>query len=414
MMNRRRFVATAGGAVLGRALQAAAQNPIRSITLAPIECRFHKFVAMNAYDTVPKGHTYKNTLVRVKTAEGVEGIGVMGYPEPDADFRTAIQTLIGADPLSLYEMKDGRITGRAPTFAAVLQRYRHLDGPLFDLIGKLTNKPAWQLIGSSARDRVEVYDGTLYFSDVWFPRAGIRAVEEEVEEALKKGYRGVKLKMGRGSKWMEREAGTARDIAVTLAVRRAGGKDFKLLVDANNGYKDHHEHVWRYVSETAPANLHFMEEMFPENVAHYTALRDRMDKAGIKTLIAEGENEREIAAFLPYLKPRRLYDVVQMDIRTGGFVDNIALAKVAEEAGAVSIPHNWGAQIGGYMGLHLAKAVRAVAAAEDDRSVCDVIIADGYTFRDGSYSVPEKPGLSLQIDQKIYEMKCKRAEVVVS
>jgi L-alanine-DL-glutamate epimerase-like enolase superfamily enzyme len=239
-------------------------------------------------------------------------------------------------------------------------------------------------------------------------------VEEEVEEALKKGYRGVKLKMGRGSKWMEREAGTARDIAVTLAVRRAGGKDFKLLVDANNGYKDHQEHAWRYVSETAPANLHWIEEIFPQNVEHYAALRDRMANARIKSLIAEGENEREIAAFLPYLKPRRLYDVVQMDIRTGGFIDNMALARVAEEAGAVSVPHNWGAQIGCYMGVHLAKAVRAVAAAEDDRSICDVIIADGYVFRDGSYSVPEKPGLSLQIDQKIYDMKCKRAEVVVS
>ena len=139
-----------------------------------------------------------------------------------------------------------------------------------------------------------------------------------------------------------------------------------------------------------------------------------MAKARIKSLIAEGENEREIAAFLPYLKPRRLYDVVQMDIRTGGFIDNIALARVAEEAGAVSVPHNWGAQIGCYMGLQLAKAVRAVPAAEDDRSVCDVITADGYNFRDGYYSVPEKPGLSLHVDQKVYDMKCKRAEVVIS
>ncbi|MBC8167692.1 MAG: hypothetical protein H7Y20_17715 [Bryobacteraceae bacterium] len=414
MISRRNFSTAAAAAIMGRALRAAAQDPIRSITLAPVECRFHKFVAMNAYDTVPKGHTYRNTLVRIATAAGAEGIGIMGYPEPDAEFRAALQKLIGADPLSLYEMKDGRITGRSPAFAPVLQKYRHLDGPLFDLIGKLTNKPAWQLIGPSARERVEVYDGTLYFSDVWFPKAGVRAVEEEVEEALKKGYGGVKLKMGRGSKWMEREAGTARDIAVTLAVRRAGGKNFKLLVDANNGYKDHHEHAWRYVSETSAANLHWIEEIFPENVQHYTALRDRMTKAGIKSLIAEGENEREIAAFLPYLKPRRLYDVVQMDIRTGGFVDNIALARVAEEAGAVSVPHNWGAQVGCYMGLHLAKAVRAVAAAEDDRSVCDVIVADGYTFRDGSYSVSDKPGLSLQIDRKLYDLKCKAGETVIT
>jgi L-alanine-DL-glutamate epimerase-like enolase superfamily enzyme len=213
---------------------------------------------------------------------------------------------------------------------------------------------------------------------------------------------------------MEREAGTARDIEVTLAARRAGGKDFKLLVDANNGYKDHHDHVWRYVSETAPADLHWIEEMFPENVQHYGALRDRMAKANIRTLIAEGENEREIAAFAPYLRPRRLYDVVQMDIRTGGFIDNAELARLAAEAGAVCVPHNWGSQVGCYMGLHLSKALRAVPAAEDDRSTCDVFIADGYDFKDGYYSVPDKPGMSLHIDEKLYGMKCKQAEVVVS
>jgi L-alanine-DL-glutamate epimerase-like enolase superfamily enzyme len=169
-MNRRAFLAlTAASAASG-----AAAAKIRRITLAPIECRFHKFVAMNSYDKVPKGHTYSNTLVRIQTDQGVEGVGVMGYPTPDPQFHQALKTLIGADPHSLYEMKDGRITGRASAFSGVLSSYRHLDGPLFDLIGKLTSKPAWQLIGPSIRDRVEVYDGTLYFSDVWFSDRGAR------------------------------------------------------------------------------------------------------------------------------------------------------------------------------------------------------------------------------------------------
>jgi L-alanine-DL-glutamate epimerase-like enolase superfamily enzyme len=264
------------------------------------------------------------------------------------------------------------------------------------------------------RDRVEVYDGTLYFSDVWFPRIGVKAVVEETEEAWKRGYRGVKLKMGRGSKWMEREAGTLRDIEVTNAVRRAVGKEMRVLVDANNGYRDHHEYLWRYISETAASDVGWFEEMFPENVEHYTTLRERLQKAGIRTQIAEGENESEVAAFLPYLKPKRLYDVVQMDIRRGGFVDNAELARVAAEAGAQCVPHNWGSQIGCFMGLHLARAVRNVPAAEDDRSSCDVVIAEGYRFRDGYYTVPDTPGLSLSIDMKLYDMKCAKAEVLVS
>lgn len=409
-MNRRAFLALAAAS----RPSGAAVAKIRRITLAPIECRFHKFVAMNSYDKAPKGHTYSNTLIRIQTDQGVEGIGVMGYTAPDPPFHEALLSLIGADPLSLYAMNDGRITGRASGFAGVLRQYRHLDGPLFDLIGKLTSKPAWQLIGPAVRDRVEVYDGTLYFSDIWFSDRGTRAIVEEVEEAQKKGYTGVKLKMGRGWKWMDREAGVLRDIEVTNAVRKAVGPQMKVLVDGNNGYQNDMDRLWRYITGTAADNLHWLEEMIPEDVAAYTALRGRMEQAGIKAMIAEGESVRDPAQFEPYLRPRRLFDVLQMDIRTGGFLDNIAVARMAESVRATSIPHNWGSQIGGYMGLQLAKAIAAVPAAEDDRSTCDIVIADGYGFRGGSYSVPDSPGLSLKIDEKAYQLKCRSAEVVIS
>ncbi|MGH9632360.1 MAG: hypothetical protein ACRD7E_28985, partial [Bryobacteraceae bacterium] len=79
MNTRRSFLAAACGAVTAGTLRAApAPDAIRSITLAPVECRFHKFVAMNSYDVAPKGHTYSNTLVRIRTGDGAEGLGVMG------------------------------------------------------------------------------------------------------------------------------------------------------------------------------------------------------------------------------------------------------------------------------------------------------------------------------------------------
>ena len=71
-------------------MQAAVGDMIRGIALAPVECRFHKFVAMNSYDTAPKGHTYSNTLVCIRTGDGAEGVGVMGYASPDAAFLQAL------------------------------------------------------------------------------------------------------------------------------------------------------------------------------------------------------------------------------------------------------------------------------------------------------------------------------------
>jgi L-alanine-DL-glutamate epimerase-like enolase superfamily enzyme len=425
-MNRRYFIsALAASTITSATANASAilsparrkRSPsvaIKSVALAPFEGRFHRFVAMNSYDKAPKGHTYPQTMVRIATDQGIEGVGVMGYAAPNAELHQSLKRLIGANPLELYEMKDGRIVGRSPGFADILGRYRFLDGALMDLIGKLSGKPVWQLIGKSARDRVEVYDGTLYFSDVWFRDRGVRAVVEETEEAQKKGYRGVKLKLGRGWKWMDKEEGLRRDIEVVRAVRKAVGPQMKLMTDANNGYQKDPERAWRLLAETADANLYMIEEIFPEDVQQYTDLRAKMHQAGMKTLIADGENASNIALFKPYLEPRRLMDILQMDIRTGGLLDNLTLARMGEAAGAVSIPHNWGSQVGGLMGLHLAKAVPNVIAAEDDRSTCDLIVAEGYEFRNGTYSVPERPGLSIRVNEDVYKLKCKSGETLIT
>jgi L-alanine-DL-glutamate epimerase-like enolase superfamily enzyme len=249
---------------------------------------------------------------------------------------------------------------------------------------------------------------------VWFRDRGVRAVVEEAEEAVKSGYGGLKLKVGRGWKWMEPEAGFRRDVEVIHAVRKAVGEGVRIMVDANNGYQKEPERAWRLLAETAADHVYWLEEPFPEEVARYTELRARMRKADLQTLIADGESARQIEDLLPFLEPKVLVDVLQMDIRTCGLLENASLARRAGPLGAMCIPHNWGSQLGVLMGLQIAKAVRAVPAAEDDRSTCDVLIPDGYEFRGGSYAIPDKPGLSVQVDEDAYRLKCKASEVVVS
>jgi D-galactarolactone cycloisomerase len=412
-MNRRLFLSTCAASAVGNRLRAAGPHIIR-ITLANTEGRFHKYVTMNAYDKAPKGHTYVNTVIRIQTNSGIEGAGVMGYSLPAPALLAELKTLIGANPLELYQMEAGRIVGRNPQYASTLERYRFLDGPLFDLVGKLTGKAAWQLIGESVRDRVDVYDGTLYFSDVWFQDRGVRAVIEEAEEAQRSGYRAIKLKLGRGFKWMDKEGGLQRDIEVVRAVRKAVGPDMRIMADPNNGYRGDRERAWRLMAETAESKLYWMEEIFPEQVEDYSWLKDKMEKAGIRTLIADGENFDQPAEFDPYLKPRRLMDVLQTDIRRCGFLDNLAVTRKAEPVGAVVMPHNWGSHTGVLMALQMAKAVRNIPGAEDDRSTCDVFTTEGYEFHDGMYTVPNKPGLSHRIDEAVYTLKCKASEIVVS
>ncbi len=416
-MNRRHFMVSLG-TTLGAAgaVRAApkAQVRITKITLATVQGRFHKFVAMNSYDTAPKGHTYTNTLVRIATDQGVEGVGVMAYAPPDKEFHVALRQLVGLDPAALYQFQDGRITDRADSHGELLARYKHLDGPLFDLIGKLRGVPCWKLMGEAVRDRTDLYDGTLYFSDIWFRDRGARAVVEEVLEAQRMGYPAVKIKVGRGSKWMEPEEGLQRDIEVLRAVREAVGPHLKINADANNGYRDDYARAWRLLEGSKAADLNFIEEIFPEDVGLYTKLRGQMKQAGLRTIVADGENFTEASSFDPYLKPRRLMDIVQLDIRRGGFIEGMKMARKAEVAGAVSIPHNWGSQVGLFMGLHLAKAIKVVGGAEDDRSTCDAVVAKGYEYADGTYTTSDEPGLGITVNEDVYREKYQAGETVIS
>ncbi len=411
-MNRRFFLLGLASSAVSRA--AAPAPRITKLIFTPIQGRFHKFVAMNSYDTAPKGHTYTNTLVRIQTDQGVEGVGVMEYALPDEAFYGAVKSLLNANPLEIYKRHDGFIAGRNPSHEGLLRQYKHLDGPLFDLIGKLENVPCWRLIGNSVREQCEVYDGTLYFSDVWFKDRGVEAVVEEVMEAQRKGYRGVKLKVGRGWKWMPPQEGLERDIAVLKAVRKAAGPQLKIKADANNGFRNDTERGWRLLAETRDVKLTFIEELFPESVEAYKGLRARLKKEGIELPIADGENLQAADQFTPYLQPERLMDVVQLDIRRGGFVDNIQLANMAGPAGVISLPHNWGSQVGVLMGLHMAKAMKSVTGAEDDRSTCDAVIAEGYEFKNGFYTVSNQPGLGIRVNDPVYREKYLANETVLS
>src|SRR5690606_24772082 len=117
--------------------------------------------------------------------------------------------LIGRDPLDFWRPGTG--------IESPLGRG---DAPLIDLIGRFLDKPAWLLFGGFGPERVPAYDGSIYFADL-IPEHASRPIErifEEVDHALARGHRGFKVKVGRGAKWMEREAGFARDVEVVRAI----------------------------------------------------------------------------------------------------------------------------------------------------------------------------------------------------
>jgi L-alanine-DL-glutamate epimerase-like enolase superfamily enzyme len=278
--------------------------------------------------------------------------------------------------------------------------------PLWDLAGKVLEKPAYELLGGKGPDRIKVYDGSIYFADL-LPENADRPLDrfkQEIDMGLAIGHRTFKIKIGRGAKWMERKAGDARDIDVLKTIRAHTGPDIVLAVDANNGYDL--TGTKRLLSALPNFNFAFVEEMFPEVVEECLALKAFIRENHWKALVADGETQSELAAFEPFIEHRAI-DVLQGDMNHFGLEGILAEAAAAKPAGIQVAPHNWGSLIGFYKQLHVGKAITNLYMAEHDPATNDVIIAEGFKIHDGACDVPAAPGFGLAIHEEKFRADAK-------
>jgi L-alanine-DL-glutamate epimerase-like enolase superfamily enzyme len=330
------------------------------------------------------GDRATDRMVRIYTNTGIEGFGNCRAEE------SALATLLGRSLVEFYDPSQPRFT--------VLGNGTM---PLWDLAGKAVNKPVYELLGGQGPNRVKVYDGSVYFADL-LPDNLKRPLDRfklEIDMGLRLGHRAFKIKIGRGAKWMEREAGDRRDVEVLQTVRAHAGPGITLGVDANNGYDL--AGTKRLLNELPDFNFAFVEEMFPETVDECLALKAFIREHGWNTLVADGETQSQLDVFKPFIEHRAI-DVLQGDMNHFGFEGILTEAAWARPAKIQIAPHNWGSLIGFYMQLHVGRAITNFYLAEHDPLTNNVIIADGYKIDDGECSVPAAPGFGLRINENTF------------
>jgi L-alanine-DL-glutamate epimerase-like enolase superfamily enzyme len=331
------------------------------------------------------GDRATDRMVRVFTNKGFEGIG-----NCRADEKAAAQ-LIGKDPFELYRRDERKFAG--PLGAGTM--------PLWDLVGKLLKKPAYELMGGAGAEKVPVYDGSIYFADL-LPQYADRWQErfrEEIDMGLAIGHRAFKIKIGRGFKWMPRDGGDSRDVEVIRLIRQHAGNDVLLGVDANNGYDL--AGAKKLLEKVADAKLAFVEELFPETVDECLALKEFIKERGWATLLADGETQAELDAFKPFIA-RKAIDIYQGDMNHFGIDGILTEAAWAAEKELRVAPHNWGSLGGYYQQLHVGRAITNFYRAEHDPLSNKVLSADGYERKEGLAKVPNSQGFGLRIDEEAF------------
>lgn len=395
-MERRNFLMAATAALAGTALSRtvlADDLPgdvrITRIVGFDLVSQRSKIAGKNARLDV-HGDRATDRMVRLYTNAGVEGFGNC-RAEKDA----AAQ-LIGKDPFEFFRREDFKFV--SPLGVGTM--------PLWDLLGKVLKKPAFKMMGGAGTEKVPVYDGSIYFADL-LPQYAERwreRFQEEIDMGLAIGHRAFKIKIGRGSKWMPREEGDARDVEVVQMIRQHAGKGVFLGVDANNGYDL--MGTMRFLGRTAAVKLAFVEEMFPETINDCLALKEFLKGQRSTTLLADGETQQELEAFKPFMAKQAI-DIYQGDMNHFGIDGILTEAAWAAEQRLHIAPHNWGSLGGYYQQLHVGRAISNFYRAEHDPLSTRVLIAEGYDRKDGLASVPESPGFGLALDEKAFAMDAK-------
>lgn len=382
-------------------------KPIRSSDSAPViksfsvfkaTGNFYRFIGMNSYDKAPKGIQGARSIVTVTLADGTVGIGPIGYRPSDEPALLKVKELLGKEPFDFYNWQAGRITGVKENMKPYFfdARYAWFEGAVLDAIGKLKKQPVWKLMGDAVKDGIDPYDGSLYFEDIANNR-NVEVIAEVAKKTRADGYRAIKMKLGRPSKWLPGEAGVQRDIDAFIAAREAVGSNFVLMADANNGYEKQMDWAVRLLKACAPYQMFFMEELFPDDIAAYQKLRDALLKDNFFIPIAEGESINDLSQFDPYLTAG-VYSYLQPDMHTCGYSNILALARKAQAFPQVKIiPHVWQTQLGLLMSLHAAKIQRNITYVEDSRYTEHAIVPGGYLFREGQWHIPDKPGWGIEL-----------------
>jgi D-galactarolactone cycloisomerase len=160
-----------------------------------------------------------HAAITIHTDEGLKGIGRAYGPQVGPIHDLLKPVLLGEDPRNverLWSRMEAVTVPHLGAEAGIITAIGALDIALWDLVGKATNTPCWQLLGGF-RDWVFAY------ADIPIRSTTPEGLASELAECVEVGYRAVKFHIV--------SADPDHIVAETRAAREAIGPGTKLMVD---------------------------------------------------------------------------------------------------------------------------------------------------------------------------------------
>ena len=329
--------------------------------------------------------SFELITVRVRDAEGAEGTG---YTYTVGTGGAAVHALLARD---LAPLLIGRDADRTESLWQAMWWALHYGGrggaqglamsavdiALWDLRARRQGAPLWRMLGGYD-PRVPCYAGGI---DLDFP---LEALLRQTDENLARGFRAIKMKVGRPS--------LLDDVERVRAMRAHLGPDFPLMVDANMRWSvDDAIRAARALAGSAPVWLE--EPTIPDDVpGHVRIVRE----GGLP--IAAGENLHTLYEFRQLIAAGGV-TFPEPDVTNCGGVT--AFMKVCHLAEAFNLPvTSHGAHD---LTVHLLAAAPNRSYLEAHGFGLDRFIAEPLRIEDGLAVAPDRPGHGIELDWKALE-----------
>tara|TARA_B100000073_G_scaffold51626_1_gene38029 strand:- start:183 stop:1358 length:1176 start_codon:yes stop_codon:yes gene_type:complete len=199
-----------------------------------------------------------------------------------------------------------------------------VDIALWDILGKLTNKPVFKLLGGRTKEKIPVYASKLYSQP-------IKNLQQEAENYKKQGFTMFKMRFGWGPK--DGPEGMKKNINLVEAVREVIGYDTDLMLECYMGWNL--DYSKRMIPKLVKYNPRWLEEpVIADDVNGYKELNNMN-----AIPISGGEHEFNLFGFKQLLDLNALSYIQYDNNRVGGFTIAQKINALAEAYQVPVIPH---------------------------------------------------------------------------
>ena len=328
-------------------------------------------------------------IIEIQTDEGLTGLGAVGGGKGrlaeiviEEQFRSL---LIGQNPLNMERLweqmyRASLVYGRKGLAVEVISG---IDIALWDLAGKATGQPVYDLAGGKTKEKIPVYiTGNL------------------TERHLSAGFRHVKLALPHGPE--DGPDGFRQNIALVEKTRETLGSDGDIMIDCYMALDV--AYAIQLARAVAPYKVLWLEEPVPPDQPDaYRRIKDAVPEM----MISGGEHEFTRYGFRELIE-KQAVDILQPDIyRAGGFSELKKIAAMGSAYGLPVIPHGVGAPT-----YHFVISTSNAPRAE----FVDIFAQGGYPLlkgepqpQNGFVDLGSSPGFGYELDPDILNGRSKAA-----